>query len=50
MAMRLTNQMMPEQMIKAIKAESKRTGLSISEIVRRAVDKYLEARKCNSKS
>ncbi len=31
-----------EQQVKAVKAEKKRTGLSVAEIIRRALDAYLK--------
>ena len=33
-----------DQQIKALKREAKRTGLNVSEIVRRAIDAYFETR------
>jgi hypothetical protein len=34
-----------EQQIKALRAESKRAGISVAELIRRAVDSYLSALK-----
>lgn len=36
------NLSMPKQFVDKLEAEKKRTGMSLSEIVRRAVDEYLE--------
>jgi len=41
MPMKRTNFFFPEQMLKRIRTESKKTGLSISELIRRAVEEYL---------
>jgi metal-responsive CopG/Arc/MetJ family transcriptional regulator len=38
------NLSMPPQFVDKLKAEAKRTGMNNSEIVRRAVDEYLERR------
>lgn len=42
--MRNFNFLIPAQLDSRIKAESERSGASLSEIVRRAVDEYLERR------
>jgi Arc/MetJ-type ribon-helix-helix transcriptional regulator len=40
--MKRVNYHLPEQVIAKLKEEAERTGLSISEIIRRAIDAYLE--------
>ena len=43
--MKRVNYHLPEQVIGRLKAEAKRTGLTVAEIIRRAIDTYLEKRK-----
>jgi predicted DNA-binding protein len=40
-----TNIFLPEALIRKLKALSEKTGLSVAEIVRRAIDEYLSKRK-----
>jgi predicted DNA-binding protein len=40
--MKRANFYLPEQIIKRLKAMSKKTGVSMSELIRRAVDSYLK--------
>jgi predicted DNA-binding protein len=42
--MKRVNYHLPEQVIEKLKAEAKRTGLTVAEIIRRAIDTYLEKR------
>lgn len=39
--MERVNLFMPLRMLRALRKESKRSGLSLSEVIRRAVDEYL---------
>ena len=39
-----------DQQVKALKREAKKTGLNVSEIVRRAIDAYFEPRPLKGKS
>jgi len=43
--MKRTNFFLPEQLIERLKARSESTGLSVAEIVRRAIDEYLSRQK-----
>jgi len=43
--MKRVNYHLTEKQITVLKAESQRTGMSIAEIIRRAIDKYLYAAK-----
>jgi predicted DNA-binding protein len=43
--MKRVNYHLPEQVIEKLKAEAKRTGLTVAEIIRRAIDAYLEKQK-----
>ena len=47
--MKLKNFYLAEPQIKALKKHSKETGISASEIVRRALDKYLEEKETKTK-
>ena len=40
--MKRVNYHLSEQQIAKLKAESKRTGLTVAEIIRRAIDAYLK--------
>lgn len=40
--MKRTNFFIPEQTLAALKAESLKTGINVSELVRRALDAYLK--------
>jgi hypothetical protein len=44
--LRRTNMNITEEEHKLLEKESEETGLSISEILRRALDKYFEGKKC----
>ena len=44
-AMKRTNIFLPEQLLKALRAVANKTGLSVAEIVRRAIGDFLERRK-----
>jgi predicted DNA-binding protein len=41
--MKRTTVLFPEQMIRRLKAANKKTGISVSEIIRAAIDAYLKA-------
>lgn len=43
--MKQVNYYLPEQQIKALKDQSKKTGISVSEIIRRAIDLWLKQQK-----
>ena len=43
------NVRIPATLMQALRAESSRTGAPVSEIVRRAIVKYLESRKAEGK-
>ena len=43
--MRRVNYHLPEPMIERLKAISKKTGLPVSELIRRAIDAYLKGMK-----
>jgi predicted DNA-binding protein len=43
--MKRVNYHLPEQALAKLQAESKRTGLSVAEIIRRAIDTYLKEQK-----
>ena len=42
MVMKRTNYYFPEAMLAKLKAASKKTGLPVSELIRRAIDEYLK--------
>lgn len=43
--MKRTTVFLAEAQMKALQAEAKRTGLTVAELIRRAVDAYLPTRK-----
>jgi predicted DNA-binding protein len=43
--MRRTNIFLPEPLIERLRALSERTGLSVAELIRRAIDEYLKRQK-----
>jgi predicted DNA-binding protein len=43
--MKRVNYHLPEQVIEQLKAQSALTGLTVAEIIRRAIDAFLEKRK-----
>ena len=43
--MKRTNFYYPEQMLERLKALSEKTGTSVSELIRRAIEAYLKANK-----
>ncbi len=45
--MKQTNHFLPDQQREALKRMAEKTGLSVSELIRRAVDLYLETRNGN---
>jgi predicted DNA-binding protein len=45
MCMKRTHVFLPEPTIKALKLLSNKTGLSVAELIRRAIDEYLKKHK-----
>jgi predicted DNA-binding protein len=43
--MKRTNIFLPEQLIERLKALAEKTGLSVAEHIRRAIDEYLKRQK-----